>query len=195
MINKEDIVQDLKLNLSKERFQHSLSVAKKAVELAENFGLDIKKCQMAGLLHDCAKGLENHYEEVYKMDYEVHINRKENEQYKNPYLKHCLLGMIVAKNKYKVEDFELLKAIKEHTTGSVGMSELGKVLYLADKTEDMRDYKGVDEIRRLSLIDMDRAIVLSLNNTIVHLIYKNRIIAPESVELRNYLLGGTIEGN
>lgn len=195
MINKEDILKDLKLNLSKERYQHSLSVAKKAKELAKKYDLDVEKCELAGLLHDCAKGLENHCEEVYREDFQKHISRDENEQFKNPYLKHCLLGMIVAKNKYNVDDFELLKAIKEHTTGSIGMSELGKVLYLADKTEDMRDYKGVEEIRQLSLKDMDRAIVLSLNNTIVHLIDKDRMIAPESVELRNYLIGGFSEGN
>ena len=131
----------------------------------------------------------------YKKEFNALLSQSENRQYENPYLKHCLLGMIVAKEKYKVSDKEILNAIKEHTTGSLNMTDLAKVLYLADKTEDNRDYDGVEAIRKVSITDMDKAIVLSLNNTIKYLIEKNRTIAPESIELRNFLLGGIGERN
>lgn len=190
MISKDEIIKDLKEMLSKSRFEHTISVSKKAVEIGNKFSIDEETCEMAGLLHDCAKGNEKYYEEKYKEEYNELLSREENRQYENPFLKHCLLGMIVAKEKYKVTDSEVLNAIKEHTTGSLHMTKLAKVLYLADKTEDNRDYDGVDEIRKVSLINMDKAIVLSLNNTIKYLIEKNRTIAPESIELRNFLLGG-----
>lgn len=190
MISKDEIIKDLKVMLSKSRFEHTLSVAKKAIELGKQYGLDEKSCEMAGILHDCAKGNEKYYEEKYHDEFKALISQSENRQYENPYLKHCLLGMIVAKEKYKVSDSEVLNAIKEHTTGSLNMTELAKVLYLADKTEDNRDYDGVDEIRKVSMKNMDQAIVLSLSNTIKYLIEKNRTIAPESIELRNFLLGG-----
>lgn len=190
MINKDEIIEDLKDMLSKSRYEHTLSVAKKAVEIGKHFGLKEETCELAGLLHDCAKGNEKFYEEKYKKEFNELLSQSENRQYENPYLKHCLLGMIVAKEKYKVSDKEILNAIKEHTTGSLNMTELAKVLYLADKTEDNRDYDGVEEIRKVSITNMDKAIVLSLNNTIKYLIEKNRTIAPESIELRNFLLGG-----
>ena len=190
MISKDEIIKDLKVMLSKSRFEHSISVSKKAVEIGKYFGLDEETCELAGILHDCAKGNEKYYEEKYHDEFKALISQSENRQYENPYLKHCLLGMIVAKEKYKISDMEILNAIKEHTTGSLHMTELAKVLYLADKTEDNRDYDGVDEIRKVSMKNMDQAIVLSLNNTIKYLIEKNRTIAPESIELRNFLLGG-----
>ena len=190
MISKDEIIKDLKAMLSKSRFEHSISVSKKAVEIGKYFGLDKETCELAGILHDCAKGNEKYYEEKYHDEFKALISQSENRQYENPYLKHCLLGMIVAKEKYKISDVGILNAIKEHTTGSLHMTELAKVLYLADKTEDNRDYDGVDEIRKVSMKNMDQAIVLSLNNTIKYLIEKNRTIAPESIELRNFLLGG-----
>ena len=190
MISKDEIIKDLKAMLSKSRFEHTLSVAKKAIELGKQYGLDEETCEMAGILHDCAKGNEKYYEEKYHDEFKALISQSENRQYENQYLKHCLLGMIVAKEKYKISDVGILNAIKEHTTGSLHMTELAKVLYLADKTEDNRDYDGVDEIRKVSMKNMDQAIVLSLNNTIKYLIEKNRTIAPESIELRNFLLGG-----
>lgn len=190
MISKDEIIKDLKVMLSKSRFEHTLSVAKKAIELGKQYGLDEETCEMAGILHDCAKGNEKYYEEKYLDEFKALISQSENRQYENPYLKHCLLGMIVAREKYKISDVGILNAIKEHTTGSLHMTELAKVLYLADKTEDNRDYDGVDEIRKVSMKNMDQAIVLSLNNTIKYLIEKNRTIAPESIELRNFLLGG-----
>lgn len=195
MISKDEIIKDLKVMLSKSRYEHTLSVAKKAIELGKRFGIDEETCEMAGLLHDCAKGNEKFYEEKYNDEFNELLSREENRQYENPFLKHCLLGMIVAKEKYKVTDCEVLNAIKEHTTGSLYMTDLAKVLYLADKTEDNRDYDGVDEIRKVSMINMDKAMVLSLNNTIKYLIEKNRTIAPESIELRNFLLGGIGERN
>ncbi|MDO5017850.1 MAG: bis(5'-nucleosyl)-tetraphosphatase (symmetrical) YqeK [Lagierella massiliensis] len=195
MIDKAEIIKDLKHNLSKSRYEHSVSVSKKAMEIGSRYGLDNEKLEIAGILHDCAKGQEEKYEKKYSKEFKELLKDKKNSQYTNPFLKHCLLGMIVAREKYKVKDENILNSIKEHTTGSLNMSKLSKVIYLADKTEDYRDYDGVDDIRKLSLIDMDKAIVLSLNNTINYLIENDRQIAPESIELRNFLLGGIGERN
>ena len=41
--------------LSPYRAQHSVNVAKEAVQLAEHYGADPNSAEIAGLLHDCMK--------------------------------------------------------------------------------------------------------------------------------------------
>ena len=55
----EEIKEKLKSCLSEERYLHSIGVMEKAVELAKQFNCDVEKAQLAGLLHDCAKCLND----------------------------------------------------------------------------------------------------------------------------------------
>ena len=55
----------IKNNLSEKRYVHCLNVAKKAKELAEFYGKDEKKAEVAGLLHDVVK--EKSFEEHKKI--------------------------------------------------------------------------------------------------------------------------------
>lgn len=50
----------------------------------------------------------------------------------NPFLIHAKLGAFLAKDKYKVEDPEILSAITWHTTGKEDMTLLEKIIYIAD---------------------------------------------------------------
>lgn len=70
------------------------------------------------------------------------------------------------------------------------MTEIEKVIYLADKTENGRDYPSVDKIREKSLINLNDAIILSINNNIKYLIENNQIISINTIKLRNELIGG-----
>ena len=45
----------LKYRLTDSRFNHSLAVRKEAMRLAKKYGADIKKAELAGLLHDIMK--------------------------------------------------------------------------------------------------------------------------------------------
>ena len=116
--------------------------------------------------------------------------RANNPDMENPKLLHCYLGRIVANKEYGVNDEEILDAIEFHTTGRINMTDFEKVIYLADKTEDMRNYHGVDEIRELSKINLNKAIVKSLDDTIKYLIEGEREISITSVKVRNNLLKG-----
>ena len=56
----------------------------------------------------------------------------------NPFLIHAKLGAFLAKDKYKVEDPEILSAITWHTTGKEDMTLLEKIIYIADYIEPAR---------------------------------------------------------
>ena len=49
------IRKHLKKKLDPRRFEHTLGVEFTCAALAMRYGYDIKKAQLAGLLHDCAK--------------------------------------------------------------------------------------------------------------------------------------------
>ena len=68
------------------------------------------------------------------------------------------------------------------------MTLIDKIVYLADAIEDGRDYPGVDEIRNLAKTSLEKAILLELDIKIKHLIDKESLIHPNTIELRNSLI-------
>lgn len=138
---------------------------------------------MTALLHDCAKDLENEYFEQYKEIYSL----EKKKVFKYPVLSHAFLGSIVAKERYGVEDEEILEAIRCHTTGKKKMNNLEKTLCLADYIEPNRDHKGVNKVRKKLDKGLDYALLLSMDATIKHLLESNAIINIRTIKARNYL--------
>lgn len=54
----DEIRDKLQKVLSPKRFKHSLGVMETAVKLASKFGVDVKKAELAGILHDCAREIK-----------------------------------------------------------------------------------------------------------------------------------------
>ena len=48
----------IKTKMGDKRYIHSVNMAKQAVHLAEKYGADIEKAQIAGILHDITKALD-----------------------------------------------------------------------------------------------------------------------------------------
>ena len=55
-----------------------------------------------------------------------------------PSLLHGKVGAIYAREKYGVEDKDILNAISYHTTARPGMSLLEKIIFIADYIEPSR---------------------------------------------------------
>ena len=68
------------------------------------------------------------------------------------------------------------------------MTMLEKVVYLADKLEQGRDYPRVDEFRELARNDIDKALIAVFGDTVKLLIDRGEFIATDTVEARNWLL-------
>ena len=66
----------------------------------------------------------------------------------------------------EIKDEDILSAIRYHTTGRKNMSILEKIIYIADYIEPLRKFNGVEELRTLSVMDLDAAVIQSLENTI-----------------------------
>ena len=179
----------LKEMLGEERLEHSVNTSKIARKLAIKYDYDADKAEVAGLLHDCAKDLD--YKILEKIVLEYNIKLDEIVQ-KIPKLLHPLAGVVIAKKEFNIQDPVILKAIKTHSTGAAQMSLLDKIIYLSDKIEPLRNMSGVEEVRKMAEIDLDRATLMALDKGLLYLISKNLFIHPISIEARNNILSKVV---
>lgn len=185
MWSEDRIMEYLQNNLNKQRYEHSLRVRDTAVALAEHCKADTSKARLAGLAHDCAKNMKD--EEIIniieKYGYNIQGIYK-----RTPNLMHGLAGAVVARKIMGIEDEEVLNAISYHTTGRSNMSILEKIIYISDYIEPMRNFPGVDELRRLAFCNLDEALLLSFDNTIKYVIDRGQLLHLNTIEARNYIL-------
>ena len=78
---------------------------------------------------------------------------------------HGVCASILARTEWGVTDEAVLSAIACHTAGKPGMTQLDKILYLADMTSAERDWPGVEKLRKLELKDLDAAMLAALKQT------------------------------
>ena len=103
-------------------------------------------------------------------------------------LMHGLAGSIIAKHIMGIEDEDVLNSISYHTTGRKNMTILEKIIYIADYIEPMRNFPGVDELRKIAYSNLDEALLLSFDNTIKYVITKGQLLHLDTIEARNYIL-------
>lgn len=180
-----DIKKHIKSVMSEKRYEHTLGVAKTAKKIAKLYGVDEYKAEMAALLHDCAKNRT--IEEMRRM-----ITKEEelsDEEYNLPEILHGFAGAIYARNLFRVEEKEILNAIKYHTIGRKNMSPLEKIVYISDVIEPGRSHQGVEKIRELVYMgEIDCAILLETEEKIKYLLSTGRVVHTNTLELRNSIL-------
>ena len=158
------------------RFDHTLGVMETAVKLAEKYQADTSKAQIAGLLHDCAKGYSGSEKIELCEKHGLEISEAERQ---NPGLLHAKLGAYLAKEEYGIDDENILEAIKWHTTGRPNMTLLDKIIYIADYIEPNRNQApNLDEIRRLAMVDLDECLYRILKASLAYLETRSEVIDP-----------------
>lgn len=184
-MNREELLSKVKEQMTDHRFIHTLGVASTAVALAERFGADIRKAELAGLLHDFCKfwdkgRMRDIIEKEPAIPNELLGYDKE--------LWHAPVGAMVVRQELGIKDQEILDAISYHTSGRPGMSKLEKILWLADYIEPGRQFPGVDEVRELAQQHLDVALVQALGNTISFLVKQKKRIYPLTLQTYNDLV-------
>lgn len=184
----EKIKDWLRINLTEQRYLHSLGTMNTAGELAEMFGLDIEKAKLAGLLHDCAKCLEK------ETLLEILSNLPEDDMtvdLNNIKTLHAPAGAFIAKDKLGVEDKEILDSIACHTVGKTDMTDFDKIIFLADKIEPYKREKKYRE-KIIELLKKENGLNLAIlkcyETTIKHLLKKNSSISIQTITVWNSLL-------
>lgn len=159
-----DIRKKLKKRLDKERFEHTIGVMYTAGSLAMAYNYSIDKAMLAGLLHDCAKCISNEEKIDICDKHNIPVTPAEME---NKSLLHAKAGAVLAKEEYKIDDADILHAIKVHTTGEPDMNLLDKIVYVADYIEPGRDKApNLEYIRMLAYQNIDKCVAQILYDTL-----------------------------
>ncbi len=174
----------VKKELDADRFQHTLGVMYTSAALAMRYGEDIEKAQVAGLLHDCAKCIPNDKKIRMCKERQIEISKVE---LKSPFLLHSKLGAYLAKEKYGVEDPDILSAIMWHTTGRPNMTRLEKIVFTADYIEPQRcKAENLPQVRRLAFHDLNLTVCRILEDTLHYLDSGQAEIDPMSRSAYRY---------
>ena len=102
-------------------------------------------------------------------------------------LLHAKIGADMVKKKYGFTR-EMQEAIKHHTVGNEYMSMLDKIVFVADKIDETREFDGVEELRELAMQDIDSCVLVILDEAIKKSINKGVLIHPNTVLARNYFM-------
>jgi len=144
--------------LKEKRLLHTAGVIECALQLNRQLGLDRQKVITACALHDVAKYQKPSDYPDFKLDEDLPVS-----------VVHAFLGEYVARNVLGVTDEEVLSAIRYHTTGRAGMTDLEKLVYTADLLERNRTYPGVEKLRKLTLADFEQGFCECIRQGYKHL--------------------------
>lgn len=183
--NLRSFEERLKTILNKKRFRHSVAVMETSQYLAEKYGADVNKAQIAGLLHDCAKDFSD--AELLKLAEEYKLPVDEVLKH-SAFLLHGPVGAELVGEVFGVHDIEIKRAVAIHTTGDINMTLLDKIVFLADYIEPGRKFSGVDELRRIAGENLDMAVVKAFDNTIDYVISQGMLLYEKTVRARNDIL-------
>lgn len=180
------IENKLKKVLSEKRYEHTLGVSFTASCLAMKYGFDINKARLAGLLHDCAKYMDD--EELINACETNGLPISETER-KSPYLLHGKVGAFMAHKKYDIDDEDILNSVSFHTTGRAGMSLLEKIIFVSDYIEPQRsEDPNLELIRKCAFENLDECILMIYKDTFEYLKNTGRPIDSKAVEAYEFLM-------
>ncbi|KAB7708706.1 HD domain-containing protein [Bacillus aerolatus] len=182
-MNREQALALVKEQITEHRYVHTLGVVESAITLAERYGADVEKAEMAAIFHDYAKFRPKAEMaaiiEQQQMDPQLLSFHSE--------LWHAPVGAFLVQKEAGIADEAILNAIKYHTSGRAGMTLLEKVIYAADYIEPGRHFPGVEEVRELAKNDLDAALIQALKNTIQFLMKRNEPVYPDTFHTYNDL--------
>ncbi len=185
--NKYDLAKaekKLKKYIDKERLQHTHGVMYTAACMAMVYGYDLEGAQIAGLLHDCAKCIDDEKKIKLCKKHDISLTEYELE---HPFIIHAKLGAWIAKEKYHIDHEDILNAIRYHTTGREAMSDLEKIIFIADYIEPGRNKANrLDAIRKMAFTDLNETMRMILSDTLDYLHRANRDIDPMTEKAYSY---------
>ena len=187
----EEIRVFTQAHVKKSRYEHSVRVAEMCARMCRQYGLDSRKGYLAGIGHDMCKDFSD--EELFEL---AGRDGREIIDYdrKKPALLHGRAAAVLLKEQFKVYDQEILEAVANHTSGIIGMCDLTKCLFLADKIEPGRP-QSTDEYRDgLLAMSLDDMLYSVLEENYEYLTKKGYEIYPGTREMIDFYSKKNAEG-
>ena len=177
---------ELKDRVGAKRYEHSLNVSDTCVQLAKQYGVDVKKARIAGLLHDWDKGLDDDgaRARVYELGMADEIDPYVVERM--PRVLHGITAARALGIEFPGIPADVLQAISRHTTAAVDMSPLDMVLYIADAIEPGRQFGRIDELRAVAgKVTLDELYFQTYEYWVFLLFERRKTLHPDTIRIWN----------
>lgn len=186
----EQAKERLRERLGNERFEHSLSVAAMAVQLARAYGVDERKARLAGLLHDWDKDYADGEIRARARELGIEVDPVVLESM--PRLLHGPTAAIELAREFPGIDKDVLQAIARHTSAEIGMADLDMVVYTADAIEPLRPFDGMAAVRNaIGEASLEELFLATFQHVIAFLVERMRRMHPDTVKVWNYYVERT----
>lgn len=188
-VTLEFVEQWVRPRISSKRFNHVRGVVAVGRKLAEKTRGDVFLTQLCAWLHDACKEVKDKQLVNLAREYDLPLDPiLEN----HGHLLHGPVAAEVAKRELHVTNQTVYDAIAQHTLGAVDMSQLAKIVFLADCLEESRpsDYTApiwqALDLKRA--VNLDAALVVACEEGFKHLMREKKPIHPRTVSVRNFYL-------
>lgn len=172
----------IKKVLPEKRLKHTADVIVTALEKAKQIGIDCKKVELACLLHDVAKYID--YKTVKGFTLPNGVPKP---------VEHAYLGAYIVENELGITDQDVINAVRYHTSGRAGMSDLEKLVFVADMVEKGRSYQGVEKLREFFKGDLHECFKECIKEELIHLLNKKEYIYAETLNAYDFYVKGNKE--
>jgi nicotinate-nucleotide adenylyltransferase len=179
------IEETVRNTLNMTRFLHSRNTALLAADLCRRFGLDPAAGYLAGIAHDLCKQLD--VKQMIKLAKSDGGRISALEKGK-PGLLHGRAAAVLLRERFCINNKDILEAVAVHTSGTENMGPLAKVIYIADKVEVSRN---VDlSLRKMCYeSELDDILFAVLKKTVTKLQSKDLALSLETVKLLERMKG------
>lgn len=157
------------------RYEHSVSTGEMAERMCSEYGENPRLGYLAGLVHDICKDFD-HKKLLFlaKQDgkpiSDIEMDKKS--------LLHGRAAAVLLETEYGFTNKKLLEAVQNHTFGAPGMSDLGKILYAADKIEPTRPHITKERIESLFEKNLDEFVLSVLEEALEYEHSMGHTLAP-----------------
>ncbi|MDJ0706156.1 MAG: bis(5'-nucleosyl)-tetraphosphatase (symmetrical) YqeK [Leptolyngbyaceae cyanobacterium MO_188.B28] len=183
---RQRVLNWLEDNVPIARLDHILRVEQMAIALAQHHDVEPELAAQAGLMHDLAKCFKP--KQLLKMAKAEGLALDPVDE-AAPHLLHAEVGAIVARDTFGVDNTPVLDAIRNHTLGRPGMSNLSCVVFLADCLEPGRgNTQELNRLRQLSYDSLFAAVDYTCEYSLRRLLENRRLIHPRTILTRNWFL-------
>lgn len=178
---RQALCQAVEAAVSPQRFQHILRVEETALALASHYGVDWEQVSIAALAHDLCKDMPEEEQRRLAINY---WNYPKLEDEPSAIL-HGFAAAQTLKEVYRCNEPTILTAVAGHTIGWYEMSDVAKIVYIADYIEPARDFPGVDRARELAWESLDAAMWYKMQQTLAYLVQRRQPLFAGAVEIYN----------
>ncbi len=193
--------EEMRTHMNEKRYLHTLGVEKEMLFLAEALAPSLlDEASVAALLHDVTKRYSAEEQLSYCAEHGLDVEEDERIA---PALLHAKTGAHYARTHFPLLVTDAVAdAILRHTTAHPPLDLLAAMLFVADFTEEGRDYPDCVSLRKKlhdprlhgadGLAYFKEVLLAALDASLSELLREGRPIALQTVEARNACLRGDL---